>query len=116
MFKGQPPRHGAVAARLDGPRKGTNRVSTNGVTANFMFFDRVLPLTYFYYPKSAGAYLFPQSVKSHYSCGGPVSVDPICPQLRLGASSANRAVQGGSSCHDVGSESHSHLLACGSAD
>ncbi len=45
-----------------GIRKGTNGVSTNGVTANFMFFDRgtfwVLPLTYFYLPKSARAYLF----------------------------------------------------------
>ena len=65
-------------------RKGTNGVSTNGVTANFMFFDRgtfwVLPLTYFYLPKSARAYLFPQSVKIHYFCSGPISVDPICPQ------------------------------------
>ena len=62
-------------------RKGTNGVSTNGVTANFMFFDRgtfwVLPLTYFYLPKSARAYLFPQSVKIHCFCSGPVSVDPI---------------------------------------
>ena len=44
-------------------RRGTNGVSTNGVTANFMFFDRgtfgVLPLTYLYLPKSARAYLFP---------------------------------------------------------
>ena len=42
-------------------RKGTNTVSTNGVTANFMFFKRgtfwVLPLTYFYLPKGARAYL-----------------------------------------------------------
>ena len=34
------------------------------------FFDGgtfwVLPLTYYYLPKSARAYLFPQSVKSHY--------------------------------------------------
>ena len=51
-------------------RKGTNGVSTNGVTANLMFFDRgtfwVVPLTYFYLPKSARAYLFPQHVKIHY--------------------------------------------------
>ena len=44
-------------------RKVTSGVSTNGVTANLMFFDRgtfgVLPLTYFYLPKSARAYLFP---------------------------------------------------------
>ena len=49
-----------------------------------MFVDRgtfwVLPLTYFYLPKSARAYLFPQSVKNHYFCSGPISVDPICPQ------------------------------------
>ena len=65
-------------------RKGTNGVSTNGVTANLMFFDRgtfwVLPLTYFYIPKSARAYLFPQSVKIDYFCSGPISVDPVCPQ------------------------------------
>ena len=27
------------------------------------------------------AYLFPQSVKINYLCGGPVSVDTVCPQL-----------------------------------
>ena len=46
--------------------KGQNGVSINGVTANFMLFDRgtfwSLPFTY-YLPKSARAYLFPQSVK-----------------------------------------------------
>ena len=26
------------------------------------------------------AYLFPHSVKTHYFCCGPISVDPICPQ------------------------------------
>ena len=65
-------------------RKGANGVSTNGVTANFVFFDRgtfgVLPLTYFHLPKSARAYLFPQSVKRHYFCSGTISLDPICPQ------------------------------------
>ena len=49
-----------------------------------MFFDRgtfwVLPLTYFYLPNSARAYLCPQYVKIHYFCSGPVSVDPIRPQ------------------------------------
>ena len=44
-------------------RKGTNGVSTNGVTAFLTtYFDRgtfwVLPLTYFYLPKSARVYLF----------------------------------------------------------
>ena len=68
----------------DSTRRGTNGVSTNGVTADFMFFDRgtfwVLPLTYFYLPKSARAYLFPQPVKIQYFCSGPISVDPICLQ------------------------------------
>ena len=71
---------------LEGARKGTNGVSTIGVTANLMFSDRgtfwVLPLTYFYPPGNARAYLFPQSVKIHYFCSGPVSVDPTCPQPR----------------------------------
>ena len=69
-------------------RKGTNGVSTNGVTANFIFFDRgtfwVLPLTCFYFPRSAMAYLFPQSVKNNYFCSDPISVDPICPQPNWG--------------------------------
>ena len=65
-------------------RKGTTGVNTNGVVAAFKFVDGgtfcVLPLTYFYIPKSARVYLFPQSVKIHYFCSGPISVDPICPQ------------------------------------
>ena len=45
--------HGAAEGhRLRGLRKGTNGVSTDGVTANLMFFDRgafwILPLTYCY--------------------------------------------------------------------
>ena len=40
----------------------------------------VLPFTYFYIPQSARAHLFSQSVKVHYFCRGPLSVDPICPQ------------------------------------
>ena len=63
---------------------GTDGVSANGFTANVMSFDRgtfwVLPLTYFYIPQSAREYLFPQSVKIHYFCSGPISVDPIRPQ------------------------------------
>ena len=65
-------------------RKGTNGVSTNGVIANFIFFDRgtfwLLPLTCFYLRKVPGRNFFPKSVKIHYFCSGPVSVDPICPQ------------------------------------
>ena len=42
------------------------------------------PLIYFYLPRSARACLFPQSVKKHYFCSGPLSVDPICPQPKVG--------------------------------
>ena len=67
-------------------RKGTSGVSSNGITAKFMFFDRgtfwVLPLTYLYIPKSARAYLFPQSIKHNCFCIVPISVGPICPQPR----------------------------------
>ena len=52
-----------------------------------MFFDGgtfwALPLTYVHLPKSARVYrvyLFPQSVKIHHSCSGPISGDPVCPQ------------------------------------
>ena len=66
-----------------GFRKGTNWVITNGVTANFMFFDRGA----FWVPigqhMSIVASLFPQSVKHHYFCSDPIGVDPICPQPRL---------------------------------
>ena len=73
------------AAEADGVvfGKGTNGVSANGVAANFMFCC-LLPLTYFYLPKSARAYLFPQHLKVHDFCSGPSSVDPICPQPRCG--------------------------------
>ena len=48
--------------------KGTNvsALMTNGVTSNFMFFDRgtfwVLPSTYFCLPRSARAYLVPPNL------------------------------------------------------
>ena len=49
--------------------EGTHGVSTNRVAANFVCFSGgtfwVLPLTYFHLPKSARAYLFPQSVEIH---------------------------------------------------
>ena len=76
---------GGEVSRL---RKGTDGVSANGVTANFMVLDRgtfwALPLTCFYVPRSARAYLFPQSVERIYFCSGPISVDPICPQPKAG--------------------------------
>ena len=63
-------------------RKGTTGVSTNGVTANVMFLFnrgtfRVLPLTYFYLPKSARAYLFPQSVKFITFAAAPLVLTPF---------------------------------------
>ena len=65
-------------------RQGTNGVSADGVTVNFMFFDRgtfwLLPLTYFYVSKSASAYMFPQSVKIISFCSGSIIADRIGPQ------------------------------------
>ena len=53
----------------------------------FVVFDRgtfwVLPLANFYLPKNARAYLFPQCVKIHYFCSGPISVDPSRPHPTL---------------------------------
>ena len=76
-------------------RKGTNGVSTIGVTPNFIFFDRgtfwVLPLTYFYIPKSARAYLFYTIYQNHYFCSGLISVDPTCPQPIYRVCSISRA-------------------------
>ena len=77
--------HRAHLDACKGNRKGG--VSTDGVTASFRFFDGgtfwVLPLTYLYLPRSARAYLSPQSVNTHYFRSGPnSSVDPICPQPR----------------------------------
>ena len=64
--------------------KGQMGSALMGVTANVISFDRgtfwVLMLTCFYLPKSARAYLFPQSVNIPYFCSGPISVDPIRPQ------------------------------------
>ena len=81
-----PARAGLLLGPLQVLGKGQNGVSTKGVTAIFMFFDRgtfwVLPLTYCCLPESARAYLFPQSVKNNDFRSGPVSVDPICPQPR----------------------------------
>ena len=57
--------------------KGQMGSALIGVTANFMFLTEfvlgVLPLAYFYIPKSSRACLFPQSVKIHYFCSGPIS-------------------------------------------
>ena len=70
--------------------KGQMGSALMGSLQDCMFLDRgtfwVLPITYFYLPKSARAYLFPQSVKIPYFCSGPISVDPICPQSKTSVS------------------------------
>ena len=70
-------------------RKGTDGVSTSGVTANSSYFDRgtfwVLPLTCFYVPKSARVYLFPQSVKINYFCSAPLVLTPFVRNQTSGA-------------------------------
>ena len=66
---------------IRGVRKGTNGVSTDGVTADFMFFDRgafwVLPLTCFYLPKSARAYLFPNLSEFIPFAAAPLALIPF---------------------------------------
>ena len=77
---------GMMALQEPGVRseKVQHGVSTNGV----------LPLTYFYVPKSDRAYLSSKSVKIHYFCSGPISVDPICPQPREARPSGRAASSG----------------------
>ena len=62
-------------------RKGTNGVSTDGITATFMYSDRgtlwVLWLTYFYLPKTARTYLFPRSAKCITSAAAPLALSPF---------------------------------------
>ena len=69
------------SSEASGTQKGTNGVSTSGVTANVMFFDR-----YFFGYQSVKSddlvYLFAQSVKHLYFCSDPISVDLISPQPR----------------------------------
>ena len=60
--------------------EGQTGSALRGSLQILVVFDRgtfwVLPLTYLYLPKSARAYLFPQSVKIHYFCSGPTSAGP----------------------------------------
>ena len=62
-------------------RRGATGVSTNGVTANFMFFDRWtfggLQLTYFYLPKSARMYLLPNLSKIIICAADPLVLTPV---------------------------------------
>ena len=62
-------------------RKGTNGFSTAGVTAIVMFFLTrtfwALPLTYLHFPKSARAYLSPQSFKMITFAAAPLVLTPF---------------------------------------
>ena len=83
LCKGTIPIPGAKNAKQ--ARKGTNGVSTNGVAANLMFFDRDLlgtPVNLLSSQKCQGAPFSPisQSLKKYYFCSGPISVNSICPQ------------------------------------
>ena len=68
------------------PRKWTNGVSTNGVTAfTHLFFDGL-------FGYSCQGVLVYQFVSIHYFCSGPVSVDPICQQPNAGCLRGNKGV------------------------
>ena len=71
------------------------------------------PLTYFYIPKSARAYLFPQSVKIRYFCSGPTSVGPICPQPSDRAAAPARPAEGRCLRHRHRARPGGRLPACG---
>ena len=73
------------ALREGGVRKGTNGVSTIGVTANCMLFDSGtfwVPICQTLEASINVAYLFHRSVKNTYFCSDLISVYPICPQPR----------------------------------
>ena len=81
-------------------RKGTNGVSTHGVTTFFSFFDGffwVLQLTYFYIPTSARVYFFPNLSKLITFAAAPLVLTPfVCNQiLRISAAKLSRAPQKG---------------------
>ena len=88
-------RHAFHTGRIATPyfaRKGTNGVSTNGVTEFFRLFDRwtfwVLQLTYFYLPqKGARAYIFPQPDKIYDFAAAPLMLTPcVRNQFAIGPS------------------------------
>ena len=77
--------------------KGQTGSALMGSLQHFMFFDRgtfwVLLLTYFYLPKSARAYIFPQPVKIITFAAAPLVLTPFVPNQS--AKSANEARMGG---------------------
>ena len=84
----------AISHTLHLCRKGTNGVNTNGVTATFTFLTEglfgVLPLTYFYLPNSARAYLFSSVCRN--SLPAPLVLTPFVRNQQ--AARAARAVEG----------------------
>ena len=63
--------------------KGRNGVGTNGVTANFMCFYRLLGYSRepaFIFPRVPGRTFCPNPSKMNTFAIGPISVDPVCPQ------------------------------------
>ena len=73
-----------TAAELRGAiGEGPNGVGANGVTADFMFFDRGTFVGANLSKSVKIAYLFAQSVESRYFRGDPVSADPICPRTYI---------------------------------
>ena len=90
------------AARvLHGDRKGTNGVSTNGVTANFIFVGRgtfgVLPLTYFYIFPNDRAYLSPNLSKYTIFAAAPLVLTLFVRNqgdVRAGAGSGEGSLSG----------------------
>ena len=78
-------------------RNGTNWVSTNGVTADLVFFDGLFGCSREPTFILCQGVSFFQSVKTQYFCGGPMSVDPICPQPK----GARGGVPGGPQLHGL---------------
>ena len=89
---------GPVFFAGDRIRKGTNGVSTNGATACYIYiYLYIMFVVFLFLTEERFGYqsvkicqhlssltmlhtFFPQSVKKHYFCRDPISVDPICPQ------------------------------------
>ena len=61
----------------------------------FLYFKYVSLFQRF--PRSARAHLFPQSVKLHYFCSGPICLDPICVRSQV----SRRGGEGGAAQQDA---------------
>ena len=88
-------------------RKGTNGVSTHGVAADIMIFDRgtfwVLTLTYFYLPKVPGRTSFPNLSKLITFAAAPLVLTPFVRDQGLSVALLEKgAVGGGVSAGNTG--------------